>query len=92
MFSKSLWQNPKPLHDKICGDNTDTRAIPWHKKGNLQQGYSQHWIKCRETQTISWKPGIKQGCPLSIYSNSTWSSSYGNKTTEGNQRIQVGKK
>ena len=48
---KSLWQNRTPLYDKSFGYSRDTRDLPKHNKGNLQQTYSWHKIKWRETQS-----------------------------------------
>ena len=42
---KDLWQNPTLLHVKRSGEIRDTRHIPQHNKGNLQQVHSQYQLK-----------------------------------------------
>ena len=42
---KSLSKNPIPFHDKALGNIRDTRSIPKHNKGNIQQANSQHQTK-----------------------------------------------
>lgn len=58
---KALDKIPTPLHDKNPGEVRDTRDIPQHNEGSLQQAQ----LKWRETQAIPLKPGTRQGCPLS---------------------------
>jgi hypothetical protein len=41
-----------------------TRNIPQHNKGNLQQTYSQHQVKQRETQNNSTKIRNKTRLPV----------------------------
>ena len=47
--------DPSPIHDKSPGEIRDTRDLPEHNKGNLQQAYRQHQITWRETQSNSTK-------------------------------------
>jgi hypothetical protein len=66
MQKKAFNKNPTLLHDKGPVVTRDRRNIPHHNKGNLQQPYSQHQIKWRETQSNSTK--IKNKTRLSTFS------------------------
>lgn len=60
---ESLWQNRTHLHDKSLGEIRNTGHTPKHRKGNLQQAYSQHQIKWRGTQSNSTKIRNKTRLP-----------------------------
>ena len=47
-YRKDLEQNPTLLYDKSPGDLRDSRDIPQHDKGCLQQAHCQHQLKWRE--------------------------------------------
>lgn len=47
---KAFDKNLIPVHEKSPGEIRDTRDIPQSNKGSLQQTYSQHQPKWRETQ------------------------------------------
>ena len=46
---KCFDENPKPFHVKSLKEIIDTRILPKHNKGNIQQADSKHEIKWRET-------------------------------------------
>ena len=62
---KKTSKNTISLHDKGLGESRDTRYIPKHNKGNIQQASNQHQTKCRETQMIPLKSEKRQGCSFS---------------------------
>jgi hypothetical protein len=46
---KAFDKNPTPIHDKSLGKIWNSRPIPKHNKGNIQQTSGQHQSKWRET-------------------------------------------
>ena len=50
MMKKPL-KNTTSLHDKGLGESRDTRNIPKHNKGNIQQANRQHQTKWRDTHS-----------------------------------------
>ena len=55
------------IQDKNLGESKDTRNIPKHNKGNIQQAKSQHQSKWRETHSDPTEIRNKTSCPFSLY-------------------------
>jgi hypothetical protein len=92
-FCKILWQNTTPFHFKSLGEIKDTRCMPKHNKGIMQQAKSKHQIKWRETKSIPLKPGTRKGCPLAMYLFNTVPEVPDRAKRQLNEikRIQIGK-
>ena len=49
--TEKAFEKNTSLHDIGLGESRETRNIPKHNKGNIQQSNSQHQTKWRETQS-----------------------------------------